>query len=122
MATATTPWTPQEIERVIEDSIKRGKTDPKFRALALSNSRAAIEEVAGKPIPEGLKVKFFDGSGAQLSIILPEPVSDDSELTDTQLEQVAGGGRCAASCAASCAVTSTISIGLPGVGAVGGCL
>jgi hypothetical protein len=118
----TSEWTPQEIERVIEDSIKRGKTDADFRKLALSNARTAIEEVAGKPIPEGLKVKFFDGSGVQLSIILPEYTADESELSDTQLEQVAGGGRCAASCVASCAVTSTVSIGLPGVGAVGGCL
>ena len=121
MATAA-QWTPQEIERVIQDSIQRGKADTAFRSLALSNPRAAIEKVAGKPIPEGLKVKFFDGSGAHLNIILPESASEEGELTDTQLEQVAGGGRCAASCAASCAVTSTVSIGLPGVGAVGGCL
>jgi hypothetical protein len=118
----TSQWTPQEIERVIEDSIKRGTSDERFRTLAFSDPHAAIEEVAGKPIPEGLIVKFFDGTGAHLSIILPEYAADESELSDIQLEQVAGGGRCAASCVASCAVTSTVSLGLPGVGAVGGCL
>lgn len=118
---ATTEWTPQEIQRVIEESIRRGKTDQQFRSLALSNPRAAVEQVAGKPVPEGLRVKFFDGSGEHLSIILPEYVEDESELSDTQLEQVAGG-RCALSCVGSCAVTTTVSLGLPGVGAVGGCL
>jgi hypothetical protein len=115
-------WTPQEIEKTINEAIRRGKTDPTFRALALSDPRRAIEKVAGKSIPETLKIKFFDGAGAHLTIVLPEPVGDESELSDTQLEQVAGGGRCAASCAASCGVTSTVSLGLPGVGAVGGCL
>jgi hypothetical protein len=118
----TNDWTNEEIQRVVEQSIKRGKTDASFRSLALAQPRAAIEQVAGKSIPEGLKVKFFDGSNAHLTIILPEYSADESELSDTQLEQVAGGGRCAASCVASCAVTSTVSVGLPGVGAVGGCL
>ena len=115
-------WTPQEIEKTITECIRRGKTDPAFRKLALSDSHRAIEKVAGKAAPEALKIKFFDGSGAHLTIVLPEAVGDESELSDTQLEQVAGGGRCAASCAASCGVTSTVSIGLPGVGAVGGCI
>jgi hypothetical protein len=114
-------WNSAEIERVIKESIRRGQTDAEFRALALKDPGMAIMKVAGRPIPEGVKVKFFDGTGAQISIVLPELTAGD-ELSDTQLEQVAGGGRCAASCAASCGVSSTVSIGLPGVGAIGGCV
>lgn len=115
-------WTSQDIEKTIQESIRRGTTDQAFRKLALSDARAAVEKVAGRPIPEGLKIKFVDGAGAHMTIVLPELAGEEGELSDTQLEQVAGGGRCAASCAASCAVTSTVSVGLPGVGAVGGCL
>ncbi|MEZ5403203.1 MAG: NHLP leader peptide family RiPP precursor [Bryobacteraceae bacterium] len=115
-------WTTKEIEDTIQAAIKRGKTDLAFRKLALSEPNTALQQLSGKELPDGLKVKFFDGSDAHLTIVLPEYVEDESELTDVQLESVAGGGRCAASCVASCAVSSTVSIGLPGVGAVGGCL
>lgn len=115
-------WTAEDAEKAIKETIARSRTDLKFRQLASSDPRAALKQVSGKELPEGLKIKTFDGGDAHLTIVLPEYVSDESELTDVQLEQVAGGGRCAASCAASCAVTSTVSIGLPGVGAVGGCI
>lgn len=115
-------WTTKDIENAIQEAIKKGRTDLAFRKLALSDPNKALETITGKQLPEGLKVKFFDGNDAHLTVVLPEYVEDESELTDAQLEAVAGGGRCAASCAASCAVSSTVSIGLPGVGAVGGCL
>jgi hypothetical protein len=118
----TTEWTSADVQSTIEEAIRRGRSDLAFRNLALADPNKALEMIAGKPVPEGLKIKFFDGSDAHMTIVLPEYVEDESELTDLQLEQVAGGGRCAASCAASCVVSSTISIGLPGVGAVGGCL
>jgi hypothetical protein len=115
-------WTSQEIERVIKECIRRGQTDAEYRKLALEDPTLAVEKVAGRGLPETLKIKFFDGTGAHMSIVLPELETGDGELSDSQLEQVAGGARCAASCAASCAVTSTVSVGLPGVGAVGGCV
>lgn len=115
-------WTTKDVEGAIQEAIKRGKTDLQFRKLALADPTKALESLTGKKLPEGLNVKFFDGTGAHLTVVLPEYVEDESELTDAQLEAVAGGGRCAASCAASCAVSSTVSVGLPGVGAVGGCL
>jgi hypothetical protein len=115
-------WTAEDAEKAIRESVNRARTDLAFRNLALKDPNAALREISGKEPPEGLQVKFFDGEGAHVTIVLPEYVADESELTDAQLEQVAGGGRCAASCLASCAVSSTVSVGLPGVGAIGGCV
>jgi len=115
-------WTAEDAEKAIRESISRARTDKSFRELALSNPTQALRQVSGKEPPADLKIKFLDGEGAHVSIVLPELVEDESELTDVELEQVAGGGRCAGSCVASCAVSSTVSIGLPGVGAVGGCV
>ena len=115
-------WSSEEIDRVIREAIRRGQSDGEFRKLAFKDPNMAIMKVAGRPVPESLKIKFFDGTGAHLSIVLPELASESSELSDTQLEQVAGGARCGGSCVASCGVTSTVSAGLPGVGAVGGCI
>ena len=115
-------WTAEDADKVIRETMNRARTDDKFRQLALDDPKKALKEVAGKEPPEHLRVKFYDGGDAHVNIVLPPSVSEESELTDTELEQVAGGGRCAASCAASCAVSSTVSVGLPGVGAVGGCV
>jgi hypothetical protein len=115
-------WTAADAEKAIKETVTRARTDLKFRELALKDPRAALRQVSGKEPPEGLRIKFFDGGDAHVTVVLPEYVSDASELSDAQLEQVAGGGRCAASCVASCAVSSTVSLGLPGVGAIGGCI
>ncbi len=119
---ASPNWEPRDIEDLLRSTIERARTDAAFREKALSDPQAAIMEQSAKPVPDGISVKFHDGKGALVNIILDEPVDEDEELSDSELEQVAGGARCAASCAASCAVTSTVSIGYPGVGAVGGCV
>jgi hypothetical protein len=111
-------WTAELIQRTIDGLVKRSLTDAEFRKIALSNPNEAVEIISGMAPPPGVAIKFFDGSGAQIAMVLPEmPKEDASELSDAELEQVAGGrGVCAATCAgASCAVTSTVSVGIPGV-------
>jgi len=112
-------WEVSEINEAIQKAIKLSTTDAAFRKLALTDPNAAIERVAGKPVPPGTRIKFVESGGAHFTIILPEMVrSDVSELSDAELEQVAGGGRCVGTCAASCAVTSTVTIGIPTVGSI----
>jgi hypothetical protein len=111
-------WTPQEIEDAVKKVMAKGSTDAAFRNLALTEPNKAVEQVANKPVPAGVKVRFVEANGAQYTIVLPDlRSSDPSELTDAELEHVAGG-RCAASCALSCGVTSTVTVGIPGVGGV----
>jgi hypothetical protein len=115
-------WKQSDIEPAIAAMVRRGATDAEFRKLALSDPQKAVVLETGKELPPGLKLKFVDGDSADAVIILPPVSTEPSELSDAQLEQVAGGGRCAGSCVGSCAVTSTVSIGLPDVGAIGGCI
>jgi hypothetical protein len=111
-------WTPEEIEEAVKKVMSQGSTDAAFRKVALTDPNKAVEQVAGKPVPPGIKVRFVEAEGAQYTIVLPDlKTGDPSELSDAELEQVAGG-RCAASCAISCGVTSTVTIGIPGVGGV----
>jgi hypothetical protein len=114
-------WTPEAIQKTVDDLVKRSMTDADFRKTALADPAQAVRIVAGIDPPPGVTIKFFDGTGAQIALVLPEMAKEDaSELSDLELEQVAGGrGACAVTCVgASCAVTSTVTIGIPGIGCV----
>jgi len=101
-------WNEAEAQKTLNEVTKRVQTDPAFRKLALSDPNAAIAKVNPAPIPPGFKIQFVESEGANLTIVLPDPVSKNGELSDVELEQVAGGGRCGASCAASCIISSVI--------------
>ena len=101
-------WNEAEAQRTLTEVTKRTQTDPAFRKLALSNPNAAISKVNPTPIPPGFKIQFVESEGANLTIVLPDANSKEGELSDVQLEHVAGGGRCGASCAASCVISSVL--------------
>ena len=105
-------WNEQEAQKTLAELVKKATTDPEFRALALSNPNAAIGKINPLPIPANYKIRFVDNAGANLTVVLPDPVAATGELSDSELEQVAGGvgnnNRCGGSCAASCVISSVI--------------
>ena len=84
-------WTQQEVDQTLEEISRRAMTDPEFRQTALSNPTAAIAAVNPKPIPEGFSVQFADNTGSTKTVVLPDPIPDAYELSDAELEAVAGG-------------------------------
>jgi hypothetical protein len=101
-------WNEAEAQKTLAEIAKRAQTDPEYRKLALKDPNTAIGKVNSTPMPAGFKVQFIDNEGANLTIVLPDPISKQGELSDAELEQVAGGGRCGASCAASCVFSSVL--------------
>jgi hypothetical protein len=101
-------WSEAEAQKTLNEIAKRAQTDPQFRQLALRDSKAAIAKVNSTPLPPGFRVRFVDNAGANVTVVLPDPVGKEGELSDAELEQVAGGGRCGASCAASCIISSIL--------------
>src|SRR5438045_2971212 len=85
------PWTNEDADQVLERVIQRSMGDPEFRALALSDAHAAIAQVDPRPLPPGFTVQFADNAGATRTFVLPDPIPTSPELTDAELEQVAGG-------------------------------
>ncbi len=114
------PWTQDEKKKALEAFARKASTDAKFRELALKNPAAAVKEVSGKDLPAGFKVAAVARDGADMVLVVPDLVKAGGELSDSELEKVAGG-RCAGSCGISqvCLVSSTVPPGptyVPGVG------
>ena len=110
-----TEITASEANEAVQKVLKKAGSDATFHALALSNPAAAVKEATGKDLPAGFKLRIVPTTDADLTLVLPDVQADSQELSDAELESVAGG-RCAGSCLASCAISSTVGLGLPGVG------
>ncbi len=85
------PWKDSEWQETIAEVSRRATVDPEFRALALKDGAAAMSKVTTRPIPAGITFRFVDNSGSLKTIPLPDPLPEIEELSDLELEQVAGG-------------------------------
>jgi hypothetical protein len=107
----TNGWTQEKANEKLKVLAKRAQTDLEFRKLCLADPTAAIAKIDPTPMPAWFKIRFVDNAGATLTVVLPDPPSKDSELSDAELEQVAGGGdanRCGGSCVVSCGISAIL--------------
>lgn len=85
-------WTEQELSQAIEAVNAKASSDAAFRKLCLSDARAAIKQVTGKEIDANYKIKFVEPDPAfNESWVLPHFKSDKDQLSDADLDMVAGG-------------------------------
>ena len=84
-------WNSEEVRSAIAEMTKKTRTDAELRSLCLSDPVGAIKKATDKDLPEGFTVKFVEGGGADMTFVLPDLVSAEGELSDKDLEKVAGG-------------------------------
>jgi hypothetical protein len=72
--------------------------------LILSDPRAAVEEELGTMLPEGVRVVAVEETADTIYLVLPSdsPIEGGGELSDLELEAVAGGGTWVDPTCASC--------------------
>lgn len=90
---AADPTVAAQATEKMQELLARSATDAGFRALLLSDPRAAVAEfrgVAPDQVPETFNVRFVENR-ADATIVLPEFVDAAAELSDADLEAVAGG-------------------------------
>ena len=70
--------------------IDRANSDAGFKQLLVTDPRAAVERELGVKVPAGANVKVLQETADTLYLVLPLDASN-VELSDEQLESVAGG-------------------------------
>ena len=83
----STPLTRQEME---DKLVARAWQDESFKQELLSNPRAAFEK-EGIPLPESINIQVVEETADTIYFILPLQPSETEELSDAELESVAGG-------------------------------
>lgn len=84
-------WTEEELKVSLENVAERARNNADFRARALKDAAAVLMEVSGKDSAPPVNFRFVE-MDEELGIRFTE-VTESEELTDDQLEQIAGGGR-----------------------------
>jgi hypothetical protein len=80
-------------QRALKSVLDLSSTDPAFRARLLADPRSAIASEFGIVVPENFRVKFIEREPeVDALIVLPDPQRPDGELSDRELDVVAGGG------------------------------
>ena len=79
-----------EMERKL---IQRSFEDLSFRQRLLADPKAAIEQELGTKLPESIEVTVVEESAETIYLVLPSasPVGQGGELSDQELDAVAGG-------------------------------
>lgn len=83
--------TVQKIQRIINTMLDKAMKDPEFKTLALNDFGAAFKEITGSDLPDGTAFKFVPAGQGNLKEGLIEIPESSEELTDEDLEKVAGG-------------------------------
>lgn len=80
-------------QQVLEAVLQRSVVDYEFRQQLLNDPRRAIQAELGVSVPANFRVKFIEkDKSVDALVVLPNFQSQTGELSDDDLETVAGGG------------------------------
>jgi len=83
-------WSKEEVNEIYVKVQRKAVTDAEFRAELLKSPKAAIEKLVGVELPESYNIKVIENDPAYAAtFVLPPAI--DGELSDEDLEGVAGG-------------------------------
>jgi hypothetical protein len=79
-----------EVERTL---VQTSLEEESFRQRLLDDPKGTIEQELGTQLPEGVEVRVVEETAQTIYLVLPSAsaVGEGSELSDQELEAVAGG-------------------------------
>ena len=80
-----------EVERTL---VQRSMEDEDFRQRLLADPKGTVEQEFGSRLPESVEVRAVEESAQTIYLVLPStsPLGQGEEISDQELEAVAGGG------------------------------
>jgi hypothetical protein len=85
----TANWTRGQLwDKIVEQAQK----NPKYYQQLLSDPRGLMEKQLGTSIPRNVNIKVLEETAETYYIVLPAIAKEGAELSDSDLEKVAGGG------------------------------
>ena len=90
--------------------------EPGFRKQVLADPKGAFERQLGHPLPADLRVVIHEDSANTINLTLPPMPARAVELSEDELERVAGGTEFVG----VLAVVTTVMAGVASAGVVGG--
>ncbi|MBW1962657.1 MAG: hypothetical protein JRJ04_14535 [Deltaproteobacteria bacterium] len=82
----------KKMTAIIGAILEKAATDENFRKLCLADASSAFKDVTGHELPEGANFQFVESGDTNVSEgIFKLPPLQAEELTDEDLEKVAGG-------------------------------
>ena len=83
----------EDIQKGLQTVINKAWEDAQFKSALVTNPKSAIHSATGLAVPDNVNIVVNDQTNEDIIYlnIPPKPDFDSMELTDEQLEQVAGG-------------------------------
>jgi hypothetical protein len=88
MSAASPAMSRHQMETLI---IERAWKDPEFKHEFVSHPKETIEKYSGEKFPDDVKIVVHEEDAHTLYMTIPAPPQNLSELSDADLERVAGG-------------------------------
>jgi hypothetical protein len=86
--------------------VQRSMEDEDFRRRLLDDPKGPLAQEMGSRLPEGIEVRVVEESAQTIYLVLPSvsPLGEGGEISDRDLEAVAGGDTfdCTDTCARQC--------------------
>ena len=80
---------------ILNDVQRRATVDRDFRERLLNEPDSVLAEVTGQGVPEDFTIRFIEkDANTDALIVLPDMVPETAELSEADLEAVAGGDWC----------------------------
>ena len=94
-----TEWERRLIDRSLEDEA--------FRRRLLDDPKGTTEQELGARLPEGVEVRALEETADTVYLVIPSasPIGEGVEISDEELESVAGGSSAGAGACSMCAWT-----------------
>jgi hypothetical protein len=113
---ATNVATRHDLETAL---IEKCWKDPEFKRKVISDPKGMLEQHTGQRLPPGVKIFIHEEDGNTLHLSIPPAPANLAELSDEDLEKVAGGTEVVALTILASIGISVLSVGTI-VSAIGG--